>query len=56
MDAARAPRHDTTLAAAASGVGQSARGARLASVVVHPARLSSEPDAEGFRQVHSRRR
>lgn len=30
---------------------------RLHSVVVaHPARLSSEPDADGFREVHSRRR
>jgi hypothetical protein len=30
---------------------------RLRSVVVaHPARLSSEPDADGFREVHSRRR
>lgn len=29
---------------------------RLASVVVHPARKSVEPDADGFRQVQSRRR
>ncbi|KAG0526126.1 hypothetical protein BDA96_06G118600 [Sorghum bicolor] len=32
------------------------QAARLRSVVVHPARLSAEPDAEGFREVHSRRR
>jgi hypothetical protein len=29
---------------------------RLSSLVVHPARLSVEPDSEGFREVHSRRR
>ena len=29
---------------------------RLASIIVHPARMSMEPDAEGFRQVHIRRR
>lgn len=27
---------------------------RLASIVVHPARMSAEPDTEGFREVHSR--
>ena len=30
--------------------------ARLRSVAVHPARLSAEPDDDGFREVHSRRR
>lgn len=29
---------------------------RLASVVVHPARMAIEPDADGFREVQSRRR
>ncbi|CAD6230183.1 unnamed protein product [Miscanthus lutarioriparius] len=29
---------------------------RLASIVVHPARMSIEPDADGFRRVQSRRR
>lgn len=29
---------------------------RLASIVVHPARMSVEPDTDGFHQVQSRRR
>jgi hypothetical protein len=29
---------------------------RLASIVVHPARLSTEPDADGFRLVEGRQR
>lgn len=29
---------------------------RLRSVVIHPTRLSVEPDMDGYRQVHSRRR
>jgi hypothetical protein len=29
---------------------------RLRSIVVHPARFSQEPDSDGFRQAHSRRR
>jgi hypothetical protein len=28
---------------------------RLMSIVVHPARMSAEPDADGFRKVESRR-
>lgn len=29
---------------------------RIRSIVVHPARLSAEPDEDGFHEVHSRRR
>lgn len=27
---------------------------RLASVVMHPARMSAEPDSDGFQEVHNR--
>jgi hypothetical protein len=61
----RRPRHRRRRPRAAGGFMADARRLyddadggepRLPSVIVHSARLSAEPDAEGFRQVHSRRR
>lgn len=51
----RRPRHSGATMDAAQGI-EPMPERRLASRIVHPARMSVEPDAEGFRQVHSCRR
>ncbi|XP_021310316.1 uncharacterized protein LOC110433049 [Sorghum bicolor] len=52
----RRPRRGSRTVAAAIDPASVEPPARLASVVVHPARLSAEPDADGFRTVESRKR